>query len=66
MALTTDHQAQQTSTPTAEPPKAVAKQAAQDDDEVKIISFGAPKQANFNTPQNTRPSCKWPTKYGLK
>jgi len=51
LALTTDHQAQQTSTPTAEPPKAVAKQTPKDDDEVKIISFGAPKQANFNTPQ---------------
>jgi len=65
LALTTDHQAQQTSTPTAEPPKAVAKQAAQDDDEIKIISFGAPKQANFNTPQNTRPAANDPQNTGL-
>lgn len=53
LALTTEHQAQQTSSAIDPPPKAASTQTPNNDDEVKIISFGAPKQANFNTPQNT-------------
>lgn len=65
MALTTDHQAQHTSKTKAEPPKTVATQTAKEDDEVKIISFGAPKQANFNTPQNARSAANGPQNKGL-
>ncbi|ASM51863.1 hypothetical protein PESP_b0277 [Pseudoalteromonas espejiana DSM 9414] len=62
-ALTTAHQSKPA--PEAKPQQQVAKKpAVQTNDEVKIISFGAPKQANFNAPQGTQASASKPQNNG--
>ncbi|KAA1153370.1 type IV pilus biogenesis/stability protein PilW [Pseudoalteromonas sp. FUC4] len=76
LALTTEHdsadnivpqpESKQKSTPKPSVSKSTAANAVQapaiTDDEVKIISFGAPKAANFNSPQTASNTSSVPTR----